>query len=355
MRTGAGRSMLATVPTRSGRSGPPEQLVDRREGADQADEQQEHGQQEAPGQAELAVAQAEVQVHPDDQVDDRGHRGLAGERPRGGVQGEQVGELAGGGRGHGEQPQGRTPGAGGDGRGDDAAVGLGLAGLHHAPPGRSGSSRSSKLPCRRPPGQGSTVASTGPSSAGAWASPSAGAWASPSASPGCEAPRRGSVANTRSGCSRPSTPPGTPSSRRAGIPPAWPARVPGSRRPAAVRAPRPRPILAVTAARTAQAGRVLASWERNRNPRSPRPPTTVSSPAASRSWNRPLSTRWRRSWRMASPATTHPAAEAPSDSSLPASGAWAAAQAPLAGKTTSRATTRASAATRASLQRRVRP
>jgi hypothetical protein len=57
---------------------------------------------------------------------------------------------------------------------------------------------------------------------------------------------------------------------------------------------------------------------------------------------------------MASPATTHPAAEAASDGSLLASGAWAAVQAPAAW-TRSRATTRASAATRASLQRRVRP
>ena len=57
---------------------------------------------------------------------------------------------------------------------------------------------------------------------------------------------------------------------------------------------------------------------------------------------------------MASPATTHPAAEAASDGSLLASGAWAAVQAPAAW-TRSRATTRASPATRASLQRRARP
>ena len=57
---------------------------------------------------------------------------------------------------------------------------------------------------------------------------------------------------------------------------------------------------------------------------------------------------------MASPATTHPAAEAASHGSLLASGAWAAVQAPAAW-TRSRATTRASAATRASLQRRARP
>src|SRR5206468_7372491 len=38
-----------------GRLDPPEQLVDRREGADQTDEQQDHGQEEAPGEAERAV------------------------------------------------------------------------------------------------------------------------------------------------------------------------------------------------------------------------------------------------------------------------------------------------------------